>query len=71
MSAEAYANADALEQQIGVWMAGNPGAAGFSESNKLVAADSVDPQMQKVLVELITHFGAHTRNAVAATLPKR
>ena len=71
VSAEAYANADALDQQIGVWMAGNPGAAGFSESNKLVAADSVDPQMQKVLVELITHFGAHTRNAVAATLPKR
>lgn len=68
VSAEAYANADALDQQIGVWMAGNPSAAGFSESNKLVAADSVDPQMQKVLVELITHFGAHTRNAVAATV---
>ena len=68
VTAEAFAHADGLDEQIGVWMAGSPGAAGFSESNTLVASDSVDPAMQKVLVELITHFGAHTRNAVAATV---
>lgn len=68
VSAEAYASADGLDKQIGVWMASNPGAAGFSESNKLVASDSVDPRMQRLLVELVTHFGAHTRNAVAANV---
>ena len=68
IAAEAYARADALDEQIGVWMAANPQVSGFSESNKLIASDSVDPRMQAVLVELITHFGAHTRNAVAANV---
>lgn len=68
VTAEAYAKADDFDQQIGVWLADKPSAAGFSESNKLVTSNSVDPEMQKVLVELITHFGAHTRNAVAANV---
>jgi len=67
VSAEAYAAADGLDEQIGVWMQSSPAGAGFSSSNKLVASSSVDPQMQALLVELITHFGAHSRKAVAAT----
>lgn len=68
VTAEAYANADALDERIGVWMTADSGTKGFSQSNKLAASDAVDPGMQKVLVELITHFGAHSRNAVAATV---
>jgi len=67
VSAEAYADADGLDEQIGVWMQGAAPAAGFSAGNQLAPGDSVDPQMQALLVELITHFGAHSRKAVAAT----
>ena len=70
VSAEAYADADGLDEQIGVWMQPRPAGAGFSSSNKLVASSSVDPQMQALLVELITHFGVHSRKAVdAAVVP--
>lgn len=68
VSVEAYAAADEFDEQIGMWLVSNPTAAGFSESNKLVASDSVDPHMQALLVELITHFGAHSRNTVAASV---
>ena len=69
VSDESYADADGLDEQIGVWMQSGQTAAGFSESNKLSNSDAVDPQMQALLVELITHFGAHSRKAVAATTP--
>ena len=68
VSAEAYVDADGLDEQIGVWLVKNPQPAGFSKSNQLQASESVDPKMQAVLVELITHFGAHSRNVLAATV---
>ncbi len=67
VSAESYANADALDEQIGLWVERSPQALGFSESNELTDSQAVDPQMQAVLLELIRHFGAHTRNVVKAT----
>lgn len=66
VTAQAFADADGLDEQIGIWLASNPQTSGFSASNKLASSDSVDPQMQAVLVELIAHFGAHSRKAVEA-----
>ncbi|MBF7731528.1 phospholipase [Pseudomonas sp. N040] len=69
VSAQAYASADELDKQIGLSMASSPQPSGFTDSNKLVSSNQVDPQMQAVLVELIRHYGAHSRNAVAASVP--
>lgn len=72
VTTEAYADADGLDEQIGVWMQSGPQGAGFSSGNTLPATSSVDPQMQALLVELITHFGAHSRKAVdAAVVPAK
>ena len=67
VSAQSYANADALDEQIGLWLTASHGSKGFSQGNDLAKSEPVDPQMQAVLVELIRHFGAHTRNALKAT----
>lgn len=68
VAAESYASADALDELIGQWLARKPAAApGFSGSNQLTPV-AADPLLDEMLAVLFSRFGAHTRNAVQATL---
>lgn len=66
VAAEARSSADALDQQLGAWLQPAQRPRGFSGGNQLPDNEAVDPQLQALLVQLIRHFGAHTRNTVRA-----
>lgn len=68
VAAESHARADEFDALIGDWMARGAAAKGFSDGNQLQAVQP-DPALEKLLVELFRHFGAHSRNALKGTLP--
>ncbi len=73
VAAESNARADELDALIGEWMARVAAqrgtvAKGFSEGNVLQPVDA-DPELERMLVELFRHFGAHSRNALRGNLP--
>lgn len=65
VAAESHARADEFDALIGEWMARGSAARGFSEGNRLQSVQP-DPALELLLVELFRHFGAHSRNALAA-----
>ena len=44
-------------------------APGFSASNQLAVEPAPSAELNALLIELIGNFGAHSRNAVRATVP--
>ena len=44
-------------------------APGFSAGNQLAAEPAPSAELNALLIELIGNFGAHSRNAVRATVP--
>ncbi|MCY1439895.1 hypothetical protein D9M71_561470 [compost metagenome] len=68
VSQEAYDEADDLDARVNRWLAVRQGHVGFSQGNRLAPVQR-DIDLDLALVRLIRHFGAHTRNAIRATLP--
>ncbi len=68
VSQESYDAADDFDQRIANWLAGGQSQVGFSQGNQLAALPE-DVQLNQILVRLIRHFGAHSRNATRSTLP--
>ncbi|MDD0842802.1 phospholipase [Pseudomonas sp. Gutcm_11s] len=68
VAAESHDRADEFDGLIGEWMARGSAAQGFSEGNQLQQVQP-DPALEKLLVELFRHFGAHSRNALRAVEP--
>lgn len=68
VSRESYDFADDFDARIAHWLAGAQVRQGFSQGNTLAPLPE-DGQLNQVLVRLIRHFGAHSRNAARATLP--
>ena len=66
---ESRQRADQFEGLIGQWLEQQPAVGDFRQGNQLAAARP-DAQLQQLIIELIGHFGAHTRNAVRATAPR-
>ncbi len=69
VSAQSFARADQLDALIAQSLAAAPVAQGFSQSNQLAAAPVPSAELSALLIELIGNFGAHSRNAVRATVP--
>ncbi|MCY1275615.1 hypothetical protein D9M68_441490 [compost metagenome] len=67
VSQEAFDAADDFDARIGHWLAGVHPKPDFRQTNKLAPMEQ-DVQLNQVLVRLIRHFGAHSRNATRATL---
>ncbi|WP_068825408.1 phospholipase [Pseudomonas sp. BMS12] len=68
VAAESNARADEFDALIGQWLARGVASQGFSEGNRLAPAQP-DPALDALLVELFSHFGSHTRNALKGTQP--
>lgn len=66
---ESHQRADQFDGLIGQWLEQQPAVGDFRQGNQLTAARP-DAQLQQLIIELIGHFGAHTRNAVRATAPR-
>lgn len=66
---ESRQRADQFDALIGQWLAVQPAPGDFSQGNQ-PAAPKPDAQLQQLIIELIGHFGAHTRNAVRAVSPQ-
>ena len=69
MALESRQRADQFDGLIGQWLEQQPAVGDFRQGNQLAAARP-DAQLQQLIIELIGHFGAHTRNAVRATAPR-
>jgi hypothetical protein len=69
VSAQSFARADQLDALIAQSQTAAPQAQGFSASNQLAVEPAASAELSALLVELIGNFGAHSRNAVRATLP--
>ena len=69
VSAQSFARADQLDALLAQSLAAAPAAQGFSASNQLAAEPTPSAELSALLIELIGNFGAHSRNAVRATLP--
>ncbi|WJN61063.1 phospholipase [Pseudomonas sp. SO81] len=70
VAAESHERAGEFDALIGEWLARGDTAKGFSEGNRLQAVEP-DPALEALLVQLFRHFGAHSRNALSATVPKQ
>ena len=68
VSAQAFARADQLDGLIAQSLLATPAAPGFSAGNQLAAEPAPSAELNALLIELIGNFGAHSRNAVRATL---
>ncbi|NWL78806.1 phospholipase [Pseudomonas taiwanensis] len=68
VSQESYDAADDFDERIANWLAGGQPQVGFSQGNQLAPLPE-DVQLNQILVRLIRHFGAHSRNATRSTLP--
>ncbi|GLZ87175.1 hypothetical protein Pres01_32260 [Metapseudomonas resinovorans] len=68
VSQESYDVADDFDERIAHWLASGQSQVGFSQGNQLAPLPE-DVQLNQILVRLIRHFGAHSRNATRATLP--
>lgn len=66
VAAESHAEADRFDALIGLWLENQPNVHDFSSGNQALSQPP-SPQLQQLTIELIRHFGAHTRNAVRAT----
>ncbi len=69
VSAQSFARADQLDALIAQSLLAAPPAQGFSQSNQLAAEPAASAELSALLIELIGNFGAHSRNAVRATVP--
>lgn len=70
VSAEADAQAVAFDEAIGQWLA-TPGATqSFSAGNQLPVERYDHARLNEQLVQLLRHFGAHSRNYVRAGLDR-
>ncbi len=68
---ESREQADEFDALIGAWLAAQPAPADFSQSNQLSRAPlAAEQALQAQILDLIGHFGAHTRNAVQAVSPR-
>lgn len=70
VAAESNAHAAAFDAAIGEWLAARPASAAqdFSESNQPRPEAHDNAGLNAQLIELIGHFGAHSRNIVRAAL---
>lgn len=68
VSAQSFARADQLDALIAQSLAADPASQGFSAGNQLAAEQPASAELSALLIELIGNFGAHSRNAVQATL---
>ncbi len=70
VAAESNAHAAAFDAAIGEWLAARPASAAqdFSESNQPRPEAHDNAALNAQLIELIGHFGAHSRNIVRAAL---
>ena len=69
VSAQSFARADQLDTLIAQSLLAAPPAQGFSQSNQLAVEPAPSAELSALLIELIGNFGAHSRNAVRATVP--
>ncbi|HBO2545767.1 TPA: phospholipase [Pseudomonas aeruginosa] len=70
VAAESNAHAAAFDAAIGEWLAARPASAAqdFSESNQPRPEAHDNAVLNAQLIELIGHFGAHSRNIARAAL---
>ncbi|HHM5924063.1 TPA: phospholipase, partial [Pseudomonas aeruginosa] len=70
VAAESNAHAAAFDAAIGEWLAARPASAAqdFSESNQPRPEAHDNAGLNAQLIELIGHFGAHSRNIARAAL---
>lgn len=68
VSAQSFARADQLDGLIGQALSAAEQAPGFIAGNQLAMEPAPSAELNALLVELISNFGAHSRNAVRATL---
>jgi hypothetical protein len=71
VSVQSFARADQLDVLLAQSLLATPVAPGFSASNQLAAEPAASAELSALLIELIGNFGAHSRNAVRATLPDK
>ena len=69
VSAQAFARADQLDTLLAQSLTASEQAPGFSASNQLAVEPAPSAELNALLIELIGNFGAHSRNAVRATVP--
>ncbi len=69
VSAQAFARADQLDALLAQSLTAAEQAPGFSASNQLAVEPAPSAELNALLIELIGNFGAHSRNAVRATVP--
>lgn len=69
VSAQAFARADQLDALLAQSLTAAEQAPGFSASNQLAVEPAPSTELNALLIELIGNFGAHSRNAVRASVP--
>lgn len=70
VSAESSEQAGAFDEAIGQWLDAAPPTTGFSAGNQVQREDYDHPLLNQQLLQLIGHFGAHSRNYVGAGLAR-
>jgi enoyl-CoA hydratase/carnithine racemase len=68
VSAQAVAESAAFDEAIEQWLATAPATSDFSASNQVRREDYDHPQLNRQLLQLLGHFGAHSRIYVRAGL---
>ena len=68
VSAQAVAESAAFDEAIEQWLATAPATSDFSASNQVIREDYDHPQLNRQLLQLLGHFGAHSRIYVRAGL---
>jgi hypothetical protein len=69
VAAQSFERADQLDALVGQALTVAPAAQDFSETNQLAAEPAPSAELSALLIKLIGNFGAHSRNAVRATVP--
>lgn len=69
VSAQAFARADQLDALLAQSLTAAEQAPGFSASNQLAVEPAPSAELNALLIELLGNFGAHSRNAVRASVP--
>ncbi|MBH2033073.1 MAG: phospholipase [Pseudomonadales bacterium] len=68
VSAQSFSRANQLDALLAQSLTAAEQAPGFSAGNQLAAEPAPSAELNALLIELIGNFGAHSRNAVCATV---